>query len=131
MTQAGLGPWLPSAGIPGLCVHTYLVLAFTSYLHRWNIALCRYLVYISVLQSDLKLSSDGQAELYSLVPVHSVPCSLANSALGDRSRGIPSKQSTSLLHDFKHELKNALFTLTAELLFQRVQTLQVKEAREL
>lgn len=131
MTQAGLGPWLPSARIPGLCIHTYLVLAFTSHLHKWNIALCRYLVYISVLRSDLKLSSDGQAELYSLVLVHSVPCSLANSALGDRSRGIPSEQSASLLHDFKHGLENALFTLTAELLFQRVQTLQVKEARQL
>lgn len=118
MTHTGLGAWLPSAGIPGLCLHTYLVLAFSSHLHRWNIALCRYLVYISVLKSDLKLSSGGQAELYSLLPVHSATCSLANSALGDRSRGIPSEQPTSLLRDFTHGLKKALFTLTAELLFQ-------------
>lgn len=39
MTQAGLSPWLPSAGIPGLHLHTYLVLAFSSHLDRWNIAL--------------------------------------------------------------------------------------------
>lgn len=86
MPHAGLGAWIPSARIPGLCLHTYLVLAFSSHSHRWNIALCRYLVYISVL--DLKLSSGGQAELYSLLPVHSATCSLANSALGDRSRVI-------------------------------------------
>lgn len=72
---------------------------------------------VSVLQSDLKLSSGGQAELYSLIPVHSVTCSLANSALGDRSKGIASEQSTSLLHDLTHGLKKTLFTLTAELLF--------------
>lgn len=129
-TQAGLGAWLPSAGIPGLCLPTYLVLAFSSHLHRWNIDLCRYLVYISVLQSDLKVSSGGQAELSSLLPVHSVTSSFANSALGNRSRGIPSEQPTSLLLNFMHGLKKALFTLTSELLFQRVQTLQAKEARD-
>lgn len=82
MTQAGLLPWLLSAGIPGLCVHTYLVLAFTSHLHRWNIALCRYLVYISVLWSDLKLSSDGQADLTHLSQSTQFPAHLQILHLG-------------------------------------------------
>lgn len=51
MAQAGLGLWLSSAGTTGLCHYPWLVLTFSSHLHRCNISLYRYLVWISVSTS--------------------------------------------------------------------------------